>query len=137
MQLCAALTGTLTPQIFFGKTQPCPISWTASNPKFRQETDERAKYVSTGEAREHTTRGEHQKFIFRAPPASYESRASACILLARLSLAEIRDYSQPNLFETHRNLSANVSEFYNDLTCAVPAAQIHHQVQNSQITLIN
>ena len=67
----------------------------------------------------------------------------SCILLPGLSLAEIRDYSPSTRFEKDRTLFlllfspliSSVSQFYDDLTSAAPAAQIYHQGQNSQITL--
>ena len=69
--------------------------WNASSPYFGRETNERAKYTRRERPGGHGTRGMRRKEVSRG----------ACISLARLSLAESRDYSQSNICVTENSCS--------------------------------
>ena len=74
--------------------------WNASSLYFGRETNERAKYTRRERPGGHGTRGMRRKVVSRG----------ACISLARLSLAESRDYWQSNICVTENSCSELFSD---------------------------
>ena len=74
--------------------------WNANGPYFGRETNEGAKYTRRERPGGHGTRGMRRKEVSRG----------ACILLARFSLPESRDYSQSNICVTENSCSELFSD---------------------------